>query len=136
MKKLVFLFLSVLISTIIFAQSAFTVYKTQLYQSNPWETKWNPMSEPQYVNMRIVVKTNKLLIAAKSPTTFQLSTEWKEIKESNFHGRRHSAYEMVNERNCFIEFLNYPNEGLMTIRIIYTDKSPQLMLVYYISNDD
>ena len=136
MKKIVIFILAALIGQFIFAQTGFSVYKTQLYQSYSWETRWTPMNEPQYVNIRIVVNTNKLLIAANSPTTFQLSTEWKEIKEANFYGRRHSAFEMVNNRNCFIEFLNYPNEDFMTIRIIYTDKSPQLMLVYYIRNDD
>lgn len=142
MKKLFLLIAVVMLiagTTTLRAQetSTYYSYKTMLYISNSWETKWRPVGDYTYGYIPMSLTENHLIINAKSPTSFKISgTNVENINTEDRYGKRFRAVELVNDKYCYIEIITYRTTGEITIHVSYMDDNPQIKIVYYIRTNN
>lgn len=138
MKKLLLLIAVVILSagvTTLKAQetSTYYSYKTLLYISNSWDSKWRPVGDYMYGHIPMSLTQNHLIINAKSPTSFKISgVNVENINTNDSYGKRFRAVELVNDKYCYIDIITYRTTGELTIHVSYMDDDPQIKMVYYI----
>lgn len=111
----------------------YTCYSTELYSRLDVNKNWDLISTNKDSNIPIAVTKNVIQINAKSATTFKInSTNYKDFDNESLSGRRYSAYEVVNQKDCYIDLVRYKEKDILLLSVVYFNEGTQFNLRYYI----
>ena len=136
MKK--FIMLLLIITSAAFSLSAqettyYTAYKTEIKRKYKWQLDWETIARNSNQNISIMITGSTISIAADAATTFIVdqSTE-QEMDGDKISARIYDAVEVVNQKECRIEFVFIKKTKEVVIGVTYFGDDKNLALHYFI----
>ena len=130
---LVFLFCLVSLSS--FSQTDYyNARRTELYEKSG--SSWIKYSTNADANISVSLSRNVVQVMAKNATSFKL--DYSSLNEQRFDGFKvttFTGYEIVNGRDCVIDFVKYDNTNYLVFSVVYMDVSPNINIRYYLLKD-